>query len=153
MMWDRGQSIDTRISHVPAAHQNGGKPNLNFCRYKNISKLVSAAWQSFDFIYSDMIEHHREQENLYYVQYILIAKSPSITSCCQSNWNFPFDFNCAAQLNEISRAKMLSILYLLHQCHVICIRIQLLFYYFVYSISLLSAFIDYTCWASHLHII
>lgn len=85
MMWDRGQSIDTRISHVPAAHQNGGKPNLNFCRYKNISKLVSAAWQSFDFIYSDMIEHHREQENLYYVQYILIAKSPSITSCCQSN--------------------------------------------------------------------
>jgi hypothetical protein len=72
-------------------------------RYKNILKLVSAAWQSFDFIYSDMIEHHREQENLYYVgRYILITKYVSFNYILLSiKLKFPFRFQlcCAVERN------------------------------------------------------
>lgn len=112
MMWDRGQSIDTRIRHVPQQHQNGRiKPNLNFSIYKNIS---NSAWQSFDLsiLYSATgLNITEDKEKTSYVQLrILITKSPSITSRCQSNRKkISLRFQLCA-VNEISRAKILSIL-------------------------------------------
>lgn len=134
MMWDRGQSIDTLHQSCPSSIKMWKKTKSQLLQIQKYIKTRLLLGNPLIYLYSDMIEHHRQQENLYYVIYFDRKELLQLHHALSIKLKFPFRFQLCAVERNFPSQNAVYFIFIIHQCH--CIRIQLLLYYCVYSISL-----------------